>query len=498
MKISVVLTSYNHEKFIEQSIESVLNQTYKDFEFIIVDDCSTDRSWEIISEYKRKYPEIIAIRSEYNTRGEIHKDIIKNYTTGDYIAVHHSDDVWVENKIQKQIDVINNMPECVAVFSNVGAIDDDGNDYLDRNGFYYDLFSVENRTRQEWLNYFFYHGNCLCHPSILIKKSVYIDDGFSRNGLQQIPDFVKWIQVCKKHEIYVLPEKLIKFRVHNDGGNTSGMRSDTKIRSATEMFLMLKEYVLIQDKEEFLRIFPDAQKYCTDKFFLTEYVFGRMCTEKGMPSYARLFGTQLLYDVLNNSKYTDLIAQECHYTSNEFMNENGKHDIFGIVPKAFEQTRSIYYDTGNGFSAERAIIKKFTLDNLEIFHTCFIIDLAKGESLKRLRFDPAEGVMIKANISQVLINEMRVECISENALGQIENQDIFVTLDPIYNISIPAEIAFLQHIEVSICGQIERATDVEIAQAVELVMHEKYNMKNELNRIKENKLYKVANKIDLI
>jgi glycosyltransferase involved in cell wall biosynthesis len=484
MKISVVLTSYNHEKFIRQSIESVLNQTYQDFEFIIVDDCSTDTSWDIISEYKRKYPAIITMRSECNTGGEIHKDIIRNCTTGDYIAVHHSDDVWMEDKLQRQVNIIQNMPECVAVFSNAGAIDDNGNDYSDKNGFYYDLFSVENRTRQEWLNYFFYHGNCLCHPSILVKKSAYIDDGFSRNGLQQIPDLVKWIQLCKKHEIYVLPESLIKFRVHNDGGNTSGMRAETQMRSATEMFLMLKEYVSIQDKEEFLKIFPNARKYCIGDFFQTEYVLGRICTEEGMPPYARLFGVQLLYDVLNNFQYADSIDKEYHYTGKEFKQENGKYDIFGIVPKAFEQTRSIYYDVGKGYGTERRISQKFTLKLCESFHFICSLDLAEGETLKGLRFDPSEGIEIKAEILHVLINGIQTSAVSVNALYQLENQDIFMTPDPIYHIIIPDEVEGQQCIEIDILGKIERLSDEEMTKVADNMLRTKIEsewMKAELD-----------------
>ena len=467
MKISVVLTSYNHEKFIRQSIESVLNQTYRDFEFIIVDDCSTDASWDIISEYKRKYPDIITIRSEYNTCCEIHRDVIQNRTSGDYIAIHHSDDIWMEDKLQRQVDIIKNMPECAAVFSNAGAIDDDGNDYLDKDGFYYNLFSVKNRTRQEWLNYFFYHGNCLCHPSVLIKKSAYIDDGFSRNGLQQIPDLVKWIQLCKKYQIYVLPEPLIKFRVHNDGGNTSGVRAETQMRSATEMFLMLKEYVSIQDKEEFLKIFPNARKYCIGDFFQTEYVLGRICTEEGMPPYARLFGVQLLYDVLNNSQYADLIDKEYHYTGKEFKQENGKYDIFRIVPKAFEQTGSIYYDTGNGYCTEKCIVQKYILKQCESFHFNYSLDLNDGEEVKGLRFDPSEGIEVKVEIFSILINGISTKPVSVNALFRLENQDIFMTSDPIYDIMIPDEVKGQQHIEIDILGKIERLSDEEMMKAAD-------------------------------
>ena len=158
MKVSVILTSYNHENFIKESIESVLNQTYNDIEFIIVDDCSIDSSWEIICKYKEQNPEIITIRHEYNWHGGTVADVVENYATGEYIALHHSDDVWELDKLEKQVHAMKDTLNCVAVFTNAKAIDDKGNDYSDENGFYFNLFQVENRSRQEWLNYFFYKG----------------------------------------------------------------------------------------------------------------------------------------------------------------------------------------------------------------------------------------------------------------------------------------------------------------------------------------------------
>ena len=473
MKITVILTSYNHGRFLRQSIDSVLNQTYKFFEFIIVDDCSTDDSWNIICEYKKKYPQIITTRHEYNWAGGTVEDIVVNNASGDYIALHHSDDIWAKDKLRRQVEVIQKHPEYVAVFSNAIAIDDDGNVYDDENGFYYNLFSIENRTRYEWLNYFFYHGNCLCHPSILVKKSVYEEDGFFRKGLRQIPDYVKWIQICKKHEIYVLPDKLVNFRVHSAGKNTSGMRAETQVRSTVELFLMLKEFETIKNRNEFLKIFPEACQYCQRDFFSTEYVLGRICTEEGMPAYTRLYGIQLLYKVLNDPDKAKYLKEEYHYTEKVFKEENGKYDIFGILPKAFEQSRSLYYDSGCGYNGEEVFTERFTLGDSGTFQFFHRFTLPNGKTIKGLRFDPAEGVMVKVELSQVLINGMQAKYLGENALCCVEGKDIFVNLDPIYTILIPEESINLNHLEVSIAGRVERLTDDEIMQTVMSVMYEK-------------------------
>lgn len=462
MKVTVILTSYNHEKFLRESIESVLNQTYQNFELIIVDDYSTDNSWDIIQTYEKKYDKIIAIHHDHNWGTGIVVDVVENYASGDYIAIQHSDDVWEPTKLQQQIDMIRRIPDCVAVFTNACAIDDAGKTYSKKDGFYYELFHVKNRTRHEWLNYFFYHGNCLCHPSILVKKSVYECDGFFRKGLRQIPDFVKWIQICKKHEIYVLDEPLVKFRVHDAGKNSSGMRADTQIRSTIELFLMLNEYSDIKDKNEFLKIFPEAEKYCGGEIFVPEYAFGRLCIEEGMPPYTRLYGVQLLYKALNCPEKEMAMRVQYGYTMRKFMDDNGKIDIFSILPDHFEQYRSIYFDFGDGWVADRAILEKFTFENSMSYHMVTEIDMALASKIVRLRFDPLEGVMIKNKIIDVRMDGHEVLCYPDNATIKDNEFDVFIDLDPRYVVECVNNHKEVGKVQLSIAGEMIRLSSDDI------------------------------------
>lgn len=473
MKISVILTSYNHERFLRQSIESVLNQTYQDFEFIIVDDCSTDNSWDIICEYKERYPSIITIRHEYNWRSGIVDDTVRNYATGDYIAIHHSDDIWMKEKLQMQVEALNNMPEYAALFTNAQAVDDDGNVYSDENGFYYRLFLMENRTRQEWLRYFFYHGNCLCHPSILIRRDVYEENNFFRKGLAQIVDFVKWIQVCRKYEIYVLPEILVQFRVHSAGRNTSGMRIDTQIRSSVELFLMLDEYAGITDRDEFVKIFPEAEDLCKKEAFIPEYAFGKICTQEGVWPYTRLYGVKLLYQALNDPWKAEMMKMYYGYTAKEFIEENGQYDIFGILPKAFEQKRSLYVDSGNGFHCEEMYSENFTMGDSESFCWICRVTCDHKSKINKLRFDPAEGIMVKVKLIKVKVDGIDTTFEEENALCSRKEWQLFVNLDPIYTIAIPDGITNRDNLSVSIEGEIRRLDMEEAGQAVMETLYKK-------------------------
>src|SRR5215471_3351125 len=134
-KVSVVLSSYNHAKYLRQSIDSVLSQDFSDFELIIWDDASTDNSWEIISSYKDG--RIRAFRNETNRFIDHFRQAISEVARGEYIAIHHSDDIWDPEKLNKQVAVLDANPFYGAVFTWVQIIDEDGQSFQDRDHFYY-------------------------------------------------------------------------------------------------------------------------------------------------------------------------------------------------------------------------------------------------------------------------------------------------------------------------------------------------------------------------
>lgn len=168
-KVSIIMQSYNHAKYIRQSIESVLGQTFTDFEFIIIDDASTDESWSIINDYSD--PRIRAYRNEMSKRVENTRWAISELAVGEYIAIQHSDDVWEMNKLEKQVTFLDSQPNIGAVFTWAHIIDDDGHPFQNEDHFYSHIFEQSNRTRHEWLNHFFYHGNALCHPSVPFRNA---------------------------------------------------------------------------------------------------------------------------------------------------------------------------------------------------------------------------------------------------------------------------------------------------------------------------------------
>ena len=109
-KVSIFMSSFNYASYISEAINSVLNQTFSDYELFIFDDASTDESWQIIQSYTD--PRIHSFRNNENRNDkEGMNKVIFSMATGEYIAVHHSDNIWEPEKLQKQSDFLDTHPE---------------------------------------------------------------------------------------------------------------------------------------------------------------------------------------------------------------------------------------------------------------------------------------------------------------------------------------------------------------------------------------------------
>lgn len=328
--MTVILTSYNHERHLRQAIESVLHQTFSDFDLIIADDASTDGSWDIISSYNDT--RIHTIRYGENTYGWFINDILLNEEIlSDYIAIHHSDDIWEPQKLEKQVKFLDDNLNIGAVFTDAIIIGE-SNEILYENS----IFNQKNRDRYNWLNHFFYIGNALCHPSILARRELFKTCGVYRYGLNQLGDFDLWIRLCFKYDIHVLPEKLMRLRVLKNNLNASAIRIDTRIRQQFEFLKILDNFRKIKTFEELIKIFPSAQKYETIEEHDIEFMLGLISldtTEALYKDIIHLFGATLIFEALNDNNRSKNIEKFYGFTQRDFASLSGKNDIFSVELK---------------------------------------------------------------------------------------------------------------------------------------------------------------------
>ena len=124
--VSIITPSYSSEKFISATIESVLNQTYKNWEMIIVDDCSPDNSNEIIESYMKKDSRIKLIKLEKNSGPAVARNRAIEEAKGRYIAFLDADDLWISDKLEKQIDFMQKN-DLIFTYSAYKLIDENDN-----------------------------------------------------------------------------------------------------------------------------------------------------------------------------------------------------------------------------------------------------------------------------------------------------------------------------------------------------------------------------------
>ena len=454
-KISVLLTSYNHESYLRAAIDSVLSQTFTDFELIIVDDCSSDSSWDIIQSYKDS--RIIPVRHELNQ--------YPNFTAstdnlrrckGQYLAIHHSDDEWLPDKLKHQAAYLDAHPETTAVFTWVQFIDEQGRAFNPAGIGYHDgFFDQPNRDRFEWLRILFYEYNKLCHPSILIRMEnyYYLADSTPVQGLAIIPDYVKWIRLCLHSNIHIIPERLTRFRLRDNRLNTSVDNAPASMRIGTELYLSLREFLSIPEKD-FCDVFPEAAIYQTSKGLMVEYAFARLCLEREESTLYPLFGMEMLYKLINTPEKAVLIEEMYGFTSLDFSNLTKKHDIFNRIAIDQWQICSLYIDFGEGFLQQDKITKKEYLPYNRQFTIEF--DLSAYQGIKSVRFCPQEGFFSRCRIQDAMFDGHIQKHVPVGTYRQWDGFDLFSTIKPLYHIEgsgkkfiISGEVHMLSHWHIS-------------------------------------------------
>lgn len=236
--VSVCMASYNHAPFIRTAVESVLRQSFTDWELVVTDDGSTDGTLAALDGITDDRLRIDGFPENRSACVALNHCIRR--ARGRFIAVLNSDDLWAPEKLAKQVAVMAEQPGTAAVFSRAAMIDERGQP-LPAEHPIQELFNQPNRDRHAWLRQLLFVGNRLCHPSVLVRAHVYRELGLYDERLAQLPDLDMWIRICFHHEIWVLQEQLVYFRLLDQQRNASGNRQEVRIRTLTEQLLVCQK-----------------------------------------------------------------------------------------------------------------------------------------------------------------------------------------------------------------------------------------------------------------
>ena len=228
-KISIITASYNYAQYISECIESVIAQTYQNWELIIVDDGSTDNSVEIIQSYCKK-DNRIKLYQHKNGQNKGLKDTILlglKQANSEWIAFLESDDKFLPNYLEEKIKIIDQEPNVKLIFNNFETIGDVEFKSLP----YYISFQKEMPNNIGFHNYLkeFYTKNPIPTFSVvMIKKSVLISLNFSSPIKPSLDRFL-WSQVAIRFQFYYIDKKLTYWRKHKESYSTT-FRNDYFLR----------------------------------------------------------------------------------------------------------------------------------------------------------------------------------------------------------------------------------------------------------------------------
>ncbi len=440
---SVIIPSYNHEKFIGETIRSVLNQTYQDFELLIVDDASTDGTVEVIKQFTD--PRIELFINERNLWGVYGTNRLIQKAKGRYIAVLSSDDAFMPEKLERQVKFLDEHPEVGAVFSHAVIIDEDGNDIDNQENPYSYVSTHTNKTRQEWLRHFFYLGSSPCHPSILIRKECYESVGLYDPRLAQIPDVDFWVRLCMKYDIHIIPEKLVKFRFRDLAANQSGDKPEKGIRMLYERRHVVENYLRLTSKEEFAKVFPEAEQLFTPlSDELIPFYLAKLALGVDSPAY-RLFALDTMYDLLEVEDTRAELEQRYGFSYRDFIEYSATYDIFNRYQSSYS---TLFVDTGSGFREEEKAVR---LANTRLGMFSLKFDVSGFRNIRSLRWDPIKNLYCTLTIDRLSYTDksggvFRTDAKSLATNGRKKGDDtiIFSTLTPQVFLPIAGDIVSVE------------------------------------------------------
>ena len=206
-KVSIIMGAYNCEETLEDSINSILNQTFTDWEFVICDDASTDNTLQVLEEYKRKYPDkFVILHNEKNLMlaGSLNRCL--EYAEGEYIARMDADDISVYTRLEKQVRFLDDNPK----YSVVGTYMQSFNE----NGLHEVIPNKAEPTKFDLPK-----SNAFHHATIMMRKSAYKElNGYTvSERTRRVEDVDLWFRFFEKGYCgYTLQEPLYQVRIDSD------------------------------------------------------------------------------------------------------------------------------------------------------------------------------------------------------------------------------------------------------------------------------------------
>lgn len=221
------MSVYNGEKHLRTAVDSILGQSFKDFEFIIIDDGSADKSLDILREFQQKDKRIkIVSRENKGLTVSLNEGI--NLAQGEYIARMDADDISLPKRFEEQINFLGNNKDVVLCGTWAKIIDENG----------VELGDYKTPTTNEEIKKNIIFHNPFIHPSVIFKKEIIKTVGLYSEKIKYAQDYEYWLRIVKRNKVANLSDFLLKYRIMK-----KSMTRESNLRMRLEGLLMRIAYL---------------------------------------------------------------------------------------------------------------------------------------------------------------------------------------------------------------------------------------------------------------
>lgn len=203
-RISVLMPVYNAESYLAAAVESILAQTWQDFEFLIMDDGSSDRTPQILQAYAQNDPRIHVYQSQNQGVSAARNSLLQK-ARGEYVAVMDADDIALPHRLAAQIHYLDHHPEIVCVGGS--------HDLIDEQGRFLTTLKLPETDEQIQALALAGHGS-ICHPCACMRRSPVLQVGGYDERLKSAHDLDLWLKLGEVGQLTNLPEVVLQYRIH--------------------------------------------------------------------------------------------------------------------------------------------------------------------------------------------------------------------------------------------------------------------------------------------
>jgi GT2 family glycosyltransferase len=435
--VSVSMVTHNHEQFIVDAIESVIRQTFTDWELVVVNDGSTDATSNRMRDFDD--PRIVCIDQDNQGPGAATNRAIAT-SRGTYVALMSGDDVCCPDRLEAQLRTYVSGSRRV-LFGEVGFIDAQGAS-IESEHFASSLFETEERTRAQMFHRLFEHGNFLNGVTVFTEREVFLEAGPYDPSLFQLQDFDLWVRLIKKYDLCVVPGRVTKYRIHRD--NLSGQSTTGSVRSTSELYLVMRTFFddapaeLFHEAFDHQLIHPDCngcvELQCEQAFLYLKSSF----------KLNQLIGVERLHELLVNPDSAEILERRYSVTPLSFASMLTGVDVMNLSGRLLS---SVYVDTGSGFN-EKERVQAFA--HIEVREFSVRFDLRRIGPFRSLRWDPLEGYWCAVRITKAWSGApdgrsvvIDLTTVHSNGTARKDGTVVFETVDPMFFLPISGDLADL-------------------------------------------------------